>query len=135
MNDTLTQKAVEISPFLGNNTGEEFGFYFVLSIIGGVIYTIWEVGKRDKEGARMPYLFDGKKFFMDNWQRWTLTLIFTYLTVRFDLSGGILGLFPESVSEAVKIGHGQELAAVIIGLGTDRISAALKKIFNLQVNS
>ena len=57
--------------------------YFWFFFIGYVIYALTEVIGRDKSGINTPTRWNFKFWFKDNWRRYLVTFLSTYIYFRF----------------------------------------------------
>ncbi len=86
-----------------------YGWFY---IIGYIIYGLTEISGRDVDSPNTPKKWSWKFWFNDNWRRYIITILCTYIYFRFytQLSGHPFGYFD----------------AVAAGLIGDGIAATLK---------
>lgn len=91
--------------------------YFWFFAIGYVLYGLNETTSRDVKSTKTPRKWNWKFWFYDNWRRYLVTIITTYVFFRFyeEVSGHSLGYFD----------------AVTMGLIGDGIGAMFKKKVNV----
>ena len=86
--------------FNGYELIQVFGF-LIFFIIGYLIYALDETSGRDRLSIRTPKKFSFKFWFGDNWRRYLVTILTTYIFFRFyiEFTGHPLSYF-----ECVMIG-------------------------------
>lgn len=97
-----------------------FGFSWFLAI-GYIIYGLNETSSRDKLGTKTPKKWNWRFWIRDNWRRYLVTFLSTYVMFRF---------YVEFVGHEFTY-----FEALMMGLIGDGIGAtAKKKIKNVQAN-
>jgi hypothetical protein len=97
-----------------------FGFAWFL-MIGYVIYGLNETNNRDKLSVKTPIKWSWMFWFKDNWRRYLVTFLSTYVIFRF---------YVEFVGHELT-----NFEALMLGLIGDGIGATVKKKFkNVQAN-
>jgi len=67
----------------GNYTGIEIFGYLWFLMIGYVIYALNEVSNRDKLSTKTPRKWKWRFWVSDNWRRYLVTILSTYIFFRF----------------------------------------------------
>mgnify|MGYP005847703491 CR=1 FL=1 len=102
-----------INIIFGNYSLVQLLAYAWFFIIGYVIYGLIETTGRDKNSIKTPRKWSWKFWFRDNWRRYLLTILCSYVFFRFytELSGHPFGDFD----------------AITLGLLGDGLGATIKK--------
>jgi hypothetical protein len=87
-----------------------FGWFF---LIGYLIYGLTETSGRDPQSKNTPFKWKWRFWFKDNWRRYLITILTTYVMFRFYIE---------------IVGHEfTDFEALMMGLIGDGIAATLKK--------
>lgn len=100
---------------------ELFGFAW-FSIIGYVLYGLTETSGRDLNSANTPEKWSWKFWFRDNWKRYIVTLISSYVLFRFyiQFTGTELSNFEMLMMGLVGDGIGATAKKRIAAVAADR---------------
>jgi hypothetical protein len=101
----------------GNYTWLQLFGYLWFFLIGYCIYFLTEVINRDVQNISTPKKWNWKFWFQDNWRRYLITILCTYVLFRFsnEINGRLFSYFD----------------AVTLGLIGDGIAVAVKKRINI----
>lgn len=102
---------------LGTKTVQDFLLIIFFACIGIAIISLISTTDRNLERDRTPKVFRWKIFFLDNWKRFTLSLLLIYVSIRFCYT-----IFSIELTE---------FAALSIGMSLDGLSQFLKNKTNI----
>ena len=116
-NNNMTSEFIKV--IFGDYTVIQlFGFVWFL-IIGYIIYALNETTLRDVQSMRTPIAWSWSFWYKDNWRRYIVTILSTYILFRF---------YVQFVGTPLT-----DFQALMLGLVGDGIGATAKKRINLAV--
>jgi len=105
--------------------------FVVFFIIGYIIYGLIETTGRDKLSQKTPRKWSWKFWFKDNWRRYLLTILCSYVLFRFysEISGHPFGYFNSITLGLLGDGAATTIKKRVIGINNNReeLTAKIKK--------
>lgn len=115
----------------GNFTMVQLLAYAWFFIIGYIIYGLIETTGRDKLSRKTPRKWSWKFWFKDNWRRYLLTILCSYVFFRFytELSGHPFGYFDAITLGLLGDGAATTIKKRVKGINGDReeLTAKIKR--------